>query len=85
MINRHELENLGVEAKQLAVTAQAIQDAIFYGTSSCESYFDALSLLTNLMYDHAEKINSIVSADLREIDINSPEQFYRRPQKDKQT
>ncbi len=85
MINRHEIENLGVEAKQIAATANAIQDAIFYGPSSGESYYDALSLLTNLMYEHAQKINNIVSAELREIDLSSPEQFYRKPPKEKQT
>ena len=85
MINRHEIEDLGVEAKQIAATAHAIQDAIFYGPSTGESYYDALSLLTNLIYEHAQKINNIVSADLREIDISSPEQFYRKPPKEKQT
>lgn len=85
MINRHEIEDLGVEAKQLAATAQAIQDAIFYGPSVGETYHDALSLLTNLMYEHAQKINNIVSTDLRDVDLSSPEQFYRRPPKEKQT
>ena len=60
MENLREIENLGLEAEQLAAMSLAIEDAIEYGPFTEKSYHGALSLLTNLLDQHAEKINILV-------------------------
>lgn len=60
MGNLQTIENLGLEAEQLAAMSQAIEDAIEYGPFTEKTYHGALSLLTNLLEQHADKINFLV-------------------------
>lgn len=59
MENLHEIEKLGIEAEQLAAMALAIEDAIAYGPFAEEAYHGAQSLLTELLRQHAKKINRL--------------------------
>ena len=65
MINWQEIEDLGLEAKQLATMALTIEDAMSYGPSSAETYLDTLSLLTILIHQHATKINNIAALEVK--------------------
>ena len=67
MIDWHDIEELGYEAEQLASMAQAIDDAIMYGPSSAEAHQGALSLMIGIMRQHAEKLQSIVGDELKEL------------------
>ena len=62
MVDMHKLEDLSLEAEQLAAMSQAIEDAIEYGPFTEKTYHGALSLLTNLLGQHADKIRSQVDA-----------------------
>lgn len=65
MIDLHKIEDLGLEAEQLAAMSQAIEDAIEYGPFTEKSYHGALSLLTNLLEQHADKIQAQVNAAIK--------------------
>ena len=63
--NIHNIEDLGLEAEQLAAMSLAIEDAIAYGPFTEKAYHGALSLLSNLLNDHAKKIYAQVDAAVK--------------------
>jgi len=67
MIDWQEIEELGTEADQLATMAQTVEDAIAYGPFTEKYYHGALSLLTTLMRQHAQKINDVLHTELNEL------------------
>ncbi len=67
MIDWQEIEALGTEAEQLATMAQTVEDAIAYGPFTEKTYHGALSLLTALIHQHAQKINVVLHAELNEL------------------
>jgi len=67
MIDWQEIEDLSTEADQLATMAQTVEDAIAYGPFTEKTYHGALSLLTTLMRQHAQKINSVLHAEIKDL------------------
>jgi hypothetical protein len=63
--NMRNIEDLGLEAEQLAAMSLAIEDAIAYGPFTEKAYHGALSLLSNLLNDHAKKIYAQVDAAVK--------------------
>ena len=51
-----DLECLIVRSKQTASMAVAISDAIVEGPNAPQNFYDALSLLANLMCENAEEL-----------------------------
>jgi len=64
MINWQEIEDLGTEAEQLATMAQAVEDAIAYGPFTEKAYHGALTLLTSLIRQHAQKIKNVLNVEI---------------------
>ena len=64
MIEWREIDELSIEAKQLADLAMTVEDAMSYGPLSPETYLGALSLLQDLLHAHAKKLGAVVKNEL---------------------
>ena len=72
MIKWYDVETLGTEAAQLANLSLTIEAAMSSGHPTADTYLGSMSILTTLMHEHANKLNSLMQEELKE--LRSPNQ-----------
>ena len=60
MLDYMKIEHLSIEAREIASMSLAIETAITAGIYTTDNYYDALSLLTTLITEHAKKLSLLV-------------------------
>ena len=73
MIDRNEIEDLALEARQIACLSLSIENAMYYGPNTAETYYDALSAVTDLMSQHADKLRTVINKESAALSAEKPQ------------